>query len=97
MAIVRDAAGYPGPVVIAGDFNSQGIGAFIRHQGYRWRTEHVGPTVSWFSWDHIFTRGLPAIDPPSAGVVADNRDASDHHPVWAVVAVPARSAVAARP
>ncbi|MDQ3209518.1 MAG: hypothetical protein M3Q37_13060 [Gemmatimonadota bacterium] len=27
-AIFRDAAGFTGPVVIAGDFNSQGIGPF---------------------------------------------------------------------
>ena len=61
MAVVSDAAGYQGPVVIAGDFNSEGIGGVLRAQGYTWLTEHVGPTVSWFSWDHIFVRGaLPA-------------------------------------
>jgi endonuclease/exonuclease/phosphatase family metal-dependent hydrolase len=94
MAIVRDAASHPGPVVIAGDFNSQSIGPFIRHQGYRWQTERVGRTVAWFSWDHIFTRGLPGVRPASAGVIADNKQASDHHPVWAVVAAPAPAAVA---
>jgi endonuclease/exonuclease/phosphatase family metal-dependent hydrolase len=94
-AILRDAAAHPGPVVIAGDFNSQSIGLYIRDEGYRWQTEHVGPTVAWFSWDHIFTRGLPSVKPASAGV-ADNNHASDHHPVWAVMGAPAPAAMAAR-
>jgi endonuclease/exonuclease/phosphatase family metal-dependent hydrolase len=95
-AILRDAAAHPGPVVIAGDFNSQGIGPFIQHQGYRWPTEHVGPTVSWFSWDHIFTRGLHSVRPASVGVVHDNEGASDHHPIWAVLAPPRLATATAR-
>jgi endonuclease/exonuclease/phosphatase family metal-dependent hydrolase len=95
-AILRDAARHRGPVVIAGDFNSQGIGPFIRRHGYRWHTEQVGPTVSWFSWDHVFTRGLAPARPASAGVVADVQGASDHHPVWTVVTPPA-TVVAASP
>lgn len=88
LAILRDAAAHHGPVVIAGDFNSQGIGPFIRRYGYRWHTRSVGPTVSLFSWDHIFTRGLEPARPASAGVVADVRGASDHHPVWTVLTLP---------
>jgi endonuclease/exonuclease/phosphatase (EEP) superfamily protein YafD len=96
-AILRDAVVHRGPVVIAGDFNSQSIGGFIRRHGYRWPTEHVGRTVSWFSWDHIFTRGLAPARTASAGVIADVQGASDHHPVWAVVASPSATSVAARP
>jgi endonuclease/exonuclease/phosphatase family metal-dependent hydrolase len=94
MAVVTDAADYQGPVVIAGDFNSEGIGGFLTGQGYAWLTKRVGPTVSWLSWDHIFVRGLSPATPPSAGVIRDNRGASDHHPVWTVVMPPLTAAFA---
>ena len=97
MTILTDAARHPGPVVLAGDFNSQSIGNVIRRHGYRWHTERVGPTVSWFSWDHIFTRGLAPAGQGSAGVVPDVHGASDHRPVWAVVTPPAGMPVAAAP
>ncbi len=82
-AVLDDAAGFDGPVVIAGDFNSEEIGIQLRREGYRWVTEGIGPTVSIFSWDHIFTRGLRQA---GAGVVRQIHGASDHRPVWAVVA-----------
>lgn len=93
-AVMADAAGYAGPVVVAGDFNSQAIGPVFRQQGYRWITERVGPTVAMFSWDHIFARNLRPATPGSAGVVREVRGASDHRPVWAVL-TPAPAAVAA--
>ena len=96
MAVVEDAARHPGPVVIAGDFNSQAVGPLFEEQGYRWVTARVGPTVSVFSWDHIFTRDLPAAGPRSVGVVHEVEGASDHRPVWAVLA-PGSAAVAAVP
>jgi endonuclease/exonuclease/phosphatase (EEP) superfamily protein YafD len=83
--IFRDAAGFSGPVVIAGDFNSQGIGPFLVNHGYTWVTERVGPSISIFSWDHIFVRRLSPTRSPGAGLVKDVRGASDHRPVWAVV------------
>jgi endonuclease/exonuclease/phosphatase (EEP) superfamily protein YafD len=84
LAVMRDAAGHAGPVLIAGDFNSQAIGPVFEAQGYRWATRRVGPSVSVFSWDHIFARGvLPG--EASAGVVRDVDGASDHRPVWAVL------------
>jgi endonuclease/exonuclease/phosphatase (EEP) superfamily protein YafD len=95
-AILTDADGHTGPVVIAGDFNSQSIGSVLRRHGYRWHTEHVGRTVAWFSWDHIFTRGLASVARSSAGVVADVRGASDHHPVWAALTSEPPAPVAAR-
>ena len=81
LTILRDAASFQGPVVIAGDFNSEGIGPFLVEQGYGWLTARVGPTISIFSWDHIFVRQLT---PRGAGVMRKSRRASDHHPVWAV-------------
>ncbi len=84
LAVVSDAAEWRGPVVIAGDFNSEGIGLLFERQGYVWLTKWVGATVSWFSWDHVFVRELGPARPRSAGVVRDVRGASDHRPVWAV-------------
>jgi endonuclease/exonuclease/phosphatase family metal-dependent hydrolase len=83
--ILVDAARFDGPVVIAGDFNSYGIGVYLRHHGYGWLTEWIGPTISIFTWDHIFVRGFVPAGPGSAGVLRQVRGASDHHPVWAVV------------
>ena len=87
MAVIADAALWRGPVVIAGDFNSEGIGVLFERQGYLWLTELIGPTISWFAWDHIFVRGLARSRPPSVGLVRDVRGASDHHPVWAVTVI----------
>jgi endonuclease/exonuclease/phosphatase family metal-dependent hydrolase len=86
-AVLSDASGFDGPVVIAGDFNSYGVGPYLVRHGYRWLTSRVGSSISIFSWDHIFVRGLWPARPASAGVVREVRGASDHHPVWAV-AVP---------
>ena len=85
--ILEDAAPFAGPVVIAGDFNGEEIGVTMREAGYRWLTDRVGPTVSFFSWDHIFVRGLlPARPGPAAGVVRQVHGASDHRPIWAALA-----------
>jgi endonuclease/exonuclease/phosphatase (EEP) superfamily protein YafD len=83
--ILSDAARFEGPVVIAGDFNSYGIGVFLEHHGYRWLTRGIDPTISVFTWDHIFVRGLAPAGRGRVGVVRATRGASDHRPVWAVV------------
>jgi endonuclease/exonuclease/phosphatase family metal-dependent hydrolase len=94
--ILDDAANFLGPVVIAGDFNSYGIGAKMRREGYVWATEWVGPTVSVLSLDHIFARSLAPVRPASVGAVRKVYGASDHRPVWAVLAPAyARAATAA--
>jgi len=83
--IIDDAARTTAPVVIAGDFNSYDIGPVLRRAGYRWTTELVGPSISLFSWDHIFVRGLAPASPASVGMVRQVHGASDHRPVWAVM------------
>lgn len=94
--VIEDAARFPGPVVIAGDFNSYGIGARMRREGYAWPTEWVGPTVWVLSVDHIFARGLTLTEPASAGAVREVRGASDHRPVWAVLAAELYAPISAR-
>jgi endonuclease/exonuclease/phosphatase family metal-dependent hydrolase len=81
--VLDDAALTPCPVVIAGDFNSKGIGHYLERNGFAWPTEDVGRTITVFSWDHIFTRGLSLPDSAAAGKVRDVDGASDHLPVWA--------------
>jgi endonuclease/exonuclease/phosphatase family metal-dependent hydrolase len=84
-AVLEDAAAFPCPVVVAGDFNSWGIGRYLEERGYVWPTKHVGKTITVFSWDHIFARGLELPDSGYAGQVKQIRGASDHRPVWATL------------
>ena len=90
-ALLADADASPDAVVIAGDLNSHGLGEQFVKRGYAWLTRDVGASVSEmgilkFAFDHVFTKGMrPVMPGPSAGVVRDNRKASDHHPVWALI------------
>ena len=86
-AIVDDAAGSPDPVVVAGDFNSRWIGDAFVEASFDWPTRELGGTLRWFSWDHVFVRGLANV-PSAAGIARDTRRASDHRPVWAELALP---------
>jgi endonuclease/exonuclease/phosphatase family metal-dependent hydrolase len=86
-AILADALRYP-RVVIAGDFNSRAVGQVFDRHGFHWLTRDTGSTISFFSWDHVFVRGLDAREGTGAGVVRDNEGASDHLPVWAVLSAP---------
>jgi endonuclease/exonuclease/phosphatase family metal-dependent hydrolase len=81
--LLADAATMHCPVVIAGDFNSKGIGKYFEEKGFTWPTQHVGRTISVFSWDHIFAKGLGLPDSAAAGKVREIHGASDHRPVWA--------------
>lgn len=81
--VLADAATSRCPIVIAGDFNSKGIGRYLEEKGYVWPTEHVGRTITVFSWDHIFARGFELPDSAAAGKVQQVHGASDHRPVWA--------------
>ncbi len=78
------------PVVVAGDFNSYGVGRQFAGAGYAWPTQEIGPTCRWafggLRYDHVFARGFAAVKSTrSAGAVADNRGASDHKPIWALL------------
>jgi len=46
----------------------------------------LGIPIAGLSYDHVFARGwVRAAGAGAVGVVADNRGASDHRPVWAVL------------
>jgi endonuclease/exonuclease/phosphatase family metal-dependent hydrolase len=84
-AILDDAEASPAPVIVAGDFNSEKVGALFEGRGYCWPTRGAGPSVHGYSVDHVFVRGLCAARGMWAGVARDVTDASDHRPVWAVL------------
>jgi endonuclease/exonuclease/phosphatase (EEP) superfamily protein YafD len=81
-ALCADASGFPGPVIVAGDFNARDLPAgVLTGCGLAWVTRDTGPTVGPFAWDHVFSRGLP---PASlSGVAAEGLKASNHAAVWA--------------
>ena len=84
-AILADAAGIAGPIVIAGDFNSHGVGERLAARGFRWPTRKVGHTIGPFSYDHVFVRGWPPEGVLTAGIAKAGPKASDHWPVWVVL------------
>jgi endonuclease/exonuclease/phosphatase family metal-dependent hydrolase len=93
--LAADAAAADEPVVMAGDFNSHDKVEELAKAGFTWVTRDVGATARFrllgiplagLSYDHVLVKGLrPLAEPGSVGVVEDNRGASDHDPVWAVL------------
>jgi endonuclease/exonuclease/phosphatase family metal-dependent hydrolase len=84
-AIVAEARGYD-RVIIAGDMNGYDFaGSEFGRGGYTWATRDIAPTMMFWRVDHVFLRGLSLVEQGAVGVVHDNRGASDHRPVWAVV------------
>lgn len=82
-AVIRHARDLRDPVVVAGDFNDRGaVGYAFESAGYEWVSRDLPATVSWFTWDHVFARGLRLKALDRRGV-ADARGSSDHRPVWA--------------
>jgi len=89
--LLADAADSTDPVVVAGDFNSHDIGEQLVEAGFSWPTRDVGTTSKFLlfgmSIDHVFATVLQSVtDVEAVGVVQDNRGASDHRPVWALLA-----------
>lgn len=87
-AVLADAEKRAIPVVVAGDFNSSGIGKLFRARGFDWPTEKVGHSVGPFSFDHVFLRGFSTWPKTIAGVAKGGPQASDHWPVWTLVPRP---------
>ena len=82
--VLEDAARRPGPAVVAGDLNRKGVGRLFEAQGWRWLTRDVGPTHWFWSFDHVFVRGVDG-GPSRAGSIRAALGASDHRAVWAEV------------
>ena len=85
--IIDEAARTGDPVVVGGDFNSRAVGRVFGAGGFLWLTDKLPGTSRgmgrWWSYDHLFARGLMAAGGgPAAGVV-DPAGASDHRAVWA--------------
>jgi endonuclease/exonuclease/phosphatase family metal-dependent hydrolase len=84
--VLQDAQPRPEPVVIAGDFNSKGVSQVFEAAGFSWPTRDIGHTAGPFSFDQVLARGLAPVGEPAAGVVHEAKQASDHRPVWALLA-----------
>ena len=85
-AVLADAEAWDGLTLVAGDFNGRGGPRELAGAGFDWPTEPLKHTAGPFDFDHILARGLCAASPGSAGVAKDATHASDHNPVWAVLA-----------
>lgn len=84
-ALLADAGDSAEPVIIGGDFNTYNLGRMFEAKGFTWVTKSVGRTVAFWSFDHIFARGLSPTNPHAAGVARDVKGVSDHRPVWATL------------
>ncbi len=80
-AVAIDAEHGRDPVLVIGDLNRHGAGeVFVRH-GFQWLTRDVGATHFFWSFDHVFAKGLgPAR--VRAAAVSRGLEASDHKAVW---------------
>jgi endonuclease/exonuclease/phosphatase family metal-dependent hydrolase len=91
--VMRNADSTPGPVLIAGDFNSTRAGGLLLDEGYTWHTRRIGPTAAGgLALDHIFTRSI-SVASSRVGSIDRKNLPSDHRPVWALITLaPAVSA-----
>ena len=96
-AVLEDARGWAGPVVAAGDFNGRAGPREMAGAGFFWASEAVKNTAGPFDFDHVLARGLCPAGPGAAAAAEDETDASDHDPVWAVLAPCAAEPAAERP
>ena len=80
--VLEDAAPYP-HVIVGGDLNSAGLGALALERGFSWPTRSGPRTTAIGRLDHIMFKGLVPPDSAASGTILDNRNASDHRPVWA--------------
>ena len=90
-AVRDDAAPWPGPVVIAGDFNGVGPADEVAKAGFTWLTRSLDDRGMFLDLDHVLVRGLCTTGNHPAAHAPDVTGASDHRPVWAVVRLCASS------
>jgi len=94
--LADDAARHEGPALVVGDFNTHDGVAALALAGFSWPTREMGATTRFsflglgllnLAYDHVLVRGLDAV---ATGVIQDNAGASDHKPIWALLAPPPR-------
>jgi endonuclease/exonuclease/phosphatase family metal-dependent hydrolase len=93
--LAQDALASADPVVILGDFNSHDKLEELQREGLSWLTRKLGSTTRFkllgipianMGYDHVVTKRLRlAAGDDVLGIVSDNRGASDHRPIWAVL------------
>jgi len=87
--VLDDADRFP-DVIIGGDFNSETVPEIALARGYTWPTRRLPHTASLWTLDHILLRGALSARAASVGVVRNNLNASDHHPVWVAIGLDRR-------
>jgi endonuclease/exonuclease/phosphatase family metal-dependent hydrolase len=91
--ILEDARRDSRPLIVAGDFNSEEVGAWFEQEGFAWVTRAVPGTSRflgrWFQIDHVFARGLGAAVETSPAGCVEATGISDHCAVWARLAATA--------
>jgi len=80
---ILDAVAPYDHVIVAGDFNTGGLGHLFEERGFAWSTAGIGHTHHFWTFDHVFARGFI---PVGRGTVKDVAGISDHRPVWADLA-----------
>ena len=84
--ILESADRRPGPVIVAGDFNSRAVGPWFERDGFAWTTKDLPGTSRgpgfWLSFDHLFVRGMGAAGGNASTGYVEAPGISDHRPVW---------------
>ncbi len=81
-AVIKDAAGWNGPLVVAGDMNDARIPEYFEAHGFHWASREAGASKWFLALDHVFLRGLTPFSAAIRSGVEDPGEASDHKPVW---------------
>ena len=81
LEILNDAALFE-RVIVGGDMNDPALGLVAENMGYSWPTREGPRTAVVGRLDHFFVRGVKLPQQQVSGTVVNNRNASDHRPIW---------------
>jgi endonuclease/exonuclease/phosphatase family metal-dependent hydrolase len=81
-AVIEDAAGWNGPLVVAGDMNDDRVSQYFEAHGFHWANRKAGASMWFLALDHVFLRGFNSFSGAIRSGVEDQGGASDHKPVW---------------
>ena len=88
-AVLADAAGWAGPVVVVGDFNGRAGPQVLASAGFSWPTEKVKNTAGPFDFDHVLARGLCPAGPGAAAAAAVPAGHRPRARTWSKSKIPA--------